>query len=430
MNPYPLGGHQGYSERGKIMISPEEVGLSSERLARIRPVVGKHIGDDKIAGAVTLVARRGKVAHLECVGLIDRESNKSMQPDTIFRIGSMTKPITCVAMLMLYEQGGFQLFDPVSKFIPAFNDLKVYEGGAGSDIKLADLQRPVTVRDLLTHTSGLTYHFLEYGRVEEMYRERRVSSLKPLSGFVADLLELPLAFQPGANWRYSYAHDVVAHLIEILSNRPLDVYLQQSLFEPLEMVDTGFYVPEGKLDRFASMYGSVDIDRSDTTITKWYEEVEGGVNRRLASPEDSLQSKRHHVLRGGAGLVSTVSDYWRFCQMLLNKGELEGKHFLGRKTVELMTTNHLPPELMPYEVGGVHSPGYGYGLGVRVLMDVGQCQSVGSEGAYSWGGAATTSFWVDPKEELIGIQMAQFQPMGFHPIAEDFRVMAYQSIVD
>jgi CubicO group peptidase (beta-lactamase class C family) len=412
------------------MTSPEEVGLSSERLARIRPAVGKHIGDDKIAGAVTLVARRGKVVHLECVGLMDRESNKPMQPDTIFRIYSMTKPITCVALMMLYEQGRFQVFDPVFKFIPAFNDLKVYAGGAGSDIKLVDLQRPLTVRDLLTHTSGLTYHFLEYSQVEEMYRERRVASLKPLSGFVADLLELPLAFQPGTTWRYSVAHDVVAHLVEIMSNRSLDVFLQESLFEPLGMVDTGFYVPEGKLDRLASMYGSVGIDQSDTTATKWYGDAEAGVNRRLAGPEDSLQSKRHNVLRGGSGLVSTASDYWRFCQMLLNKGELDGKRYLSRKAVELMTTNHLPPELTPFEIGGVYSPGYGYGLGVDVLMDVGQCQSVGSEGAYSWGGAATTSFWVDPKEELIGIQMAQFQPSGFHLIAADFKVMAYQSIVD
>jgi CubicO group peptidase (beta-lactamase class C family) len=412
------------------MTRPEQVGLSSERLARIQPAVGKHIGDDKIAGAVTLAARRGKVVHLECFGLMDRESNRPMQPDTIFRIYSMTKPITCVALMTLYEQGPFQLFDPVSKFIPAFNDLKVYEGGAGSDIKLVDLQRPVTVRDLLTHTSGLTYHFLEYGHVEEMYRERRVLSSKPLSGFVADLLELPLAFQPGAAWRYSFAHDVVACLIEVVSDRPLDVYLQESLFKPLGMVDTGFYVPEGKLDRFASMYGSGDIDQSDITATKWYADAEAGVNRRLAGPEDSLESKRHNVLRGGAGLVSTASDYWRFCQMLLDKGVLDGKRFLSRKTVELITTNHLPPQLMPFEIGGEYNPGYGYGLGVDVLTDVGQCQRVGSEGAYSWGGAATTSFWVDPKEELVGIQMAQFQPSGFHLIGDDFKVMVYQSIVD
>jgi CubicO group peptidase (beta-lactamase class C family) len=215
-----------------------------------------------------------------------------------------------------------------------------------------------------------------------------------------------------------------------MSDRPLDLLLEESLFRPLGMVDTGFYVPEGKLDRFASMYGSVEIDQSDTTLTKWYGEAEAGVNRRLASPDDSLQSERHNVLRGGTGLVSTASDYWRFCQMLLNQGKLDGKRFLGRKTVELMTTNHLPPELLPTEVGGIYSPGYGYGLGVDVLMDVGQCQSVGSEGAYGWGGAAATSFWVDPKEALIGIQMAQFQPSGFHLIAADFKVMAYQSITD
>jgi CubicO group peptidase (beta-lactamase class C family) len=408
----------------------EHVRLSPERLARIRPAVEKHIGDDKIAGAVTLVARRGKVVHLECIGLMDRESSTPMQPDTIFRIYSMTKPITCAALMTLYEQGHFQLFDPVSKFIPAFNDLRVYAGGTGSDIRLVDLQRPVTVRDLLTHTSGLTYHFLEYGPVEEMYRETQIPSKKPLSELIADLLALPLAFQPGTTWRYSVAHDVVAHLIEIISHQPLDVYLQETLFEPLGMVDTGFYVPESKLGRFASMYGSVDIGQSDTTATKWYGEAEAGVNRRPAGPNDSLEPRRHNVLRGGTGLVSTASDYWRFCQMLLNKGEWDRKRLLGRKTVELMTTNHLTPELMPFEIGGVYSPGYGYGLGFGVLMDVGQCLSVGSEGEYNWGGAASTSFWIDPTEEFIGIQMAQFQPGGYHLIAQDFKVTAYQSIVD
>ena len=198
------------------MIHPESVGMSSERLARIRPAIEKHIGVEKIAGAVTLVARRGQVVHQECAGLMDREHNRPMQPDAIFRIYSMTKPIVCVALMTLYEKGHFQLMEPVANFIPAFQDLKVYAGGEGSAIELVDLQRPVTVRDLLTHTSGLTYHFGEYGPVEEMYRETRVSSEKPLQEFVADLLKLPLAFQPGTAWRYSVAHDVVAHLIEVM----------------------------------------------------------------------------------------------------------------------------------------------------------------------------------------------------------------------
>jgi CubicO group peptidase (beta-lactamase class C family) len=412
------------------MVSPEKVGLSFERLARIRPAVEKHIGDDKIAGAVTLVARRGELVHLECFGLMDRERGKPMQPDTIFRIYSMTKPITCVALMMLYERGCFQLFDPVFKFIPAFNDLKVYAGGTGSDIELVDLQRPVTVRDLLTHTSGLTYHFLEYGHVEEMYRETGVSSERPLTEFVAHLLELPLAFQPGTAWRYSYSYDVVAYLVEIMSGQPLDAFLQENLFEPLDMADTGFFVPGDKLERFAAMYGSGDCLEPDMTGTKWYGGAEEGIHRLIADSMDSLESAPHNVFRGGHGLVSTAPDYLRFCQMLLNKGELGGKRILSRKTVELMTTNHLAPDLLPFEIAGMYTPGYGYGLGLKVLMDVGQGQTMGSQGEYAWSGAADTSFWIDPQEELIGVQMAQFQPSGYHLIGADFRVAAYQSIVD
>ena len=412
------------------MISPEKVGLSSERLARIRPALEKHIGDDKIAGAVTLVARRGELVHLECIGLMDRESGKPMQPDTIFRIYSMTKPITCTALMMLYEQGHFQLFDPVFKFIPAFNELKVYAGGTGSDIQLVDLQRPVTIRDLLTHTSGLTYHFLEYGNVEEIYRDTRVCSERPLAEFVADLLKLPLAFQPGAAWRYSFAYDVVAYLVEIMSGQPLDAFLQENLFEPLAMADTGFFVPGTKLERFAAMYGSGDALEPDMTVSKWYGDAAKGINRLISDSRSSLESAPHNVFRGGHGLVSTAQDYLRFCQMLLNKGELDGKRILGRKTVELMTINHLVPELLPYEIAGAYSLGYGYGLGLSVLMNVGQGQTMGSEGGYGWGGAASTNFWIDPTEEFIGIQMAQFQPNGYHSIASDFRVAAYQSIVD
>lgn len=413
-----------------MVISPEKVGLSSERLARIRPVIEKHIGDDKIAGALTLVARRGELVHLECVGLMDRENSKPMQTDTIFRLYSMTKPIISVALMMLYEKGHFQLFHPVSRFIPAFKDLKVYAGEGESGIELVNLEREVTIRDLLTHTSGLTYHFLENSPVEEMYREAKVRSEGPLPEFVDDLLKLPLAFQPGTAWRYSSSHDVAAYLIEIITGQALDTYLRENLFEPLGMVDTGYYVPQERLERFAAQYGSGDISQPDMTVTRWYGDAADGVNDLISGPTDSLESKPHSVFRGGHGLVSTALDYLRFCQMLLNKGELDGVRLLSRKTVELMTTNHLAPELMPFEIGGVYCLGYGFGLGFRVLMDVGQCQITGSEGEYGWAGAAGTYFWIDPQEEFIGIQMAQFQPGGYHQIAEDFRVMAYQSIVD
>ncbi len=412
-----------------VTVEAEAVGLSSERLARIGPAIQKHIGDDKIAGAVTLVARRGEVVHLDCAGLMDRENARPMQVDTIFRIYSMTKPIICVALMTLYEQGRFQLYDPVAKHIPAFGDLKVYAGEDEGSGELVELDRPVTIRHLLTHTSGLTYHFLEYGPVEAMYRESRLSNELPLREFVEALTELPLAYQPGAAFRYSFAYDVVAHLIEVLSGQALDVYLRDTLFEPLRMVDTGYYVPHEKLDRLASMYGSLDVLEPGATATGWWMGAEAGLNDLISRP-DGLETRPHSAFRGGHGLVSTAADYWGFCQMLLNNGELEGTRVLGRKTVELMSTNHLAPELLPYEIAGVYSPGVGYGLGFGVLVDVGQCQCVGSAGAFSWGGAASTSFWIDPRVDLIGIQMAQFQPNGYHLIGDDFKVAVYQAIVD
>ncbi len=412
------------------MISPEKVGMSSDRLARIRPGIEKHIGRDKIAGAVTLLARRGELVHLETIGLMDRENNKPMQTDTLFRIWSMTKPIVSVALMILYEKGHFQLFDPVSKFIPTFKGLKVYESKGESSFELVDLKREITIRDLLIHTSGLTYHCLEYGPVEAKYRKTSVSSEKPLSGLITDVLKQSLAFQPGTCWRYSVSTDVVAYLLEILSGKSLDVFLRETLFEPLKMADTGYYVPPEKLNRFAAEYGAGDLWAPQMTVTKLYKDAENGVNVLLSSPTDSLESNPHTIFRGGTGLVSTARDYLRFCQMLLNKGEFAGKRFLSRKTIELMTTNQLPPELLPFEIAGSYYLGYGFGLGFRVLTNLGQCQTLGSVGEYGWFGASGTYFWVDPEEEFIGIQMAQFQPGGYHPIAAAFRVLAYQSIVD
>ena len=411
------------------MMDAREVGMSPGRLARIRPAMERHIGEDKLAGVVTLLARGGHVVHHEAIGGLERSGGEPMCTDAIFRLYSMTKPITCVALMTLYEQGHFQLPDPASKFIPGFDGLKVAIED-GSEVALVDLDEPVTIHQLLTHTAGLTYGFWEYGAVETRYRAARVSADQPLADFVSDLLELPLAFQPGAAWRYSFSHDVVARLVEIISGQAFDDYLHEHLFEPLGMMDTGFHVPQDKHHRFASMYGSGEVLGPDITGTRLFEDLEAGVNERIAGPSDSLESSPHRVLRGGHGLVSTASDYLRFCSMMLNGGELEGRRILGRKTVELMITNHLAPELLPIEEGGLYRPGFGYGLGFGVLMDVGRSGTIGSKGEFNWSGAASTSFWVDPVEELIGIQLAQFQPMSTFPNAEDFKVAAYQAIVD
>ncbi|MBT6204727.1 MAG: beta-lactamase family protein [Rhodospirillaceae bacterium] len=388
----------------------------------------RHISGDKLAGVVTLLARDGQVFHHEAFGGLTRDGGAPMSTDAIFRLYSMTKPITCVALMTLYEQGHFQLTDPVSKFIPEFGHLKVAVED-GSDVTLVDLDEPVTIHQLLTHTTGLTYSFWEYGAVEERYRAARVSAGQTLADFVTGLAKLPLAFQPGTAWRYSFAHDVVARLVEVISGQDFDAYLSEHLFDRLGMVDTGFHVPRDKHHRFASMYGSGEVLGPDITGTRLFDDLDAGRNALIGGPVDSLESSPHKVLRGGHGLVSTATDYLAFCQMMLNGGELDGQRILGRKTVELMTANHLAPKLFPIEEGGLSKPGCGYGLGFGVMMDVGRSGTIGSNGEFYWSGAASTSFWIDPAERFIGIQLTQFQPMSAFPNAEDFRVAAYQAMI-
>jgi CubicO group peptidase (beta-lactamase class C family) len=412
------------------MVKPESVGMSSERLSRVRSAMERHIGPDKVPGAIGLVARRGEIVCQECVGLMDRESNAPMREDAIFRIYSMTKPITAVALLMLYEQGHFVLQTPVAKFIPGFRDLQVYAGGAGDDIRLEPLKTPVTIQHLLTHTSGLTYHFLEYGPVEDMYRAAGgLLSDGTLSEFADDVCQLPLALQPGTAFRYSVGLDVCARLVEIISGQPFDRYLRENLFEPMNMVDTGFWVPEGQHQRAATMYGTKPIRDADYRSSVANQLALEGKYRRLAGPHDGLESAPHRVLRGGHGLVSTTHDYYQFCRMLLNKGELGGVRILGRKTWELMARNHLAPELLPYELANINAPGHGFGLSMRVLEDPGVAGLPGSVGEFGWGGAAATYFWIDPAEELIGLVMAQVQ-QNLIPLSAAFRIAAYAAIVD
>jgi CubicO group peptidase (beta-lactamase class C family) len=408
----------------------ESTGMSAERLARIRPAMERHVGDDKLSGVTTLICRGGEVVYEDSVGLMDRERQLDMRNDAIFRIYSMTKPITCVALMMLYEQGRFRLSDPVSKFIPAFAKLKVHPPGNAHSDKLERLDRDVTIHDLLLHTSGMTYHFSEYGPVDQLYRDTKVVSDQSLEQFVADLTELPLAFQPGTAWRYSLSQDVVAHLVEVLSESSFDDFLSTHLFKPLGMADTGFFVSAEKHDRFAAMYGARDVLEFDATAAAASADANRGVNVLIGDPLTCLESKPHNVLRGGHGLVSTARDYLQFCKMLLNDGVLDGTRLLSRKTVELMSCNHLPPALLPISFEDGPRSGMGYGLGFGVLMDLGRSQTIGSVGEFYWSGAASTSFWIDPSEDLIGIQMAQFQPSGHHLVSDDFKVMAYQAIAD
>ena len=403
------------------IVRPEEVGLSSERLARIdQHLEQRYLAHKKIAGALTLVARRGRIAHLAPLGMMDVERGVPMREDTLFRIYSMSKPITSVALMSLYEHGAFQLEDPVHKYIPAWRDLRVYEGGNYPTFATRPALRPMTVRDLLTHTSGLTYGFMERTNLDRAYRRLGVGDRnKSLDEMIATLAKLPLEFSPGTQWNYSVATDVIGHLIERLSGRRLDVFLRDEVFAPLRMLDTGFFVPADRIERLASNYSR----KPDKTL--------GVEDDRTASAYAQLPA----YLSGGGGLVSTARDYLRFCQMLLNGGELDGARILGRKTIELMTQNHLPGgcDIGQLNLGGQFSQvaydGVGFGLGFSVTLDLARAQTVGSIGEYAWGGAASTAFWIDPKEELIVIFMTQFMPSGTFNFRGQLKSIVYPAIV-
>jgi CubicO group peptidase (beta-lactamase class C family) len=395
-------------------VNPEEVGFSSERLSRITEYMQRHVNARKAVGFVTLVARRGKVVYLDKFGYQDISRNTPIKLDTIFRIYSMTKPITSIALMMLFERGLVHLEDPVSKFIPLFSKVKVY----GEDGSLIDPFREITVHDLLTHTSGLSYGGYEDTRipVDKFYDQASLNAPNiTLEEMVRRLADLPLAFHPGTKWLYSMATDVVGRLIEIISDTPLPNFLDENIFKPLGMIDTTFCLPHSKARRLSVLYGKTkdsDLGEIDDAIGGNFFEV--------------------HLFLGGSGLLSTMADYYRFADLILNKGELEGQRLLGTKTIEYMASNHLPPALLPISMGKP-MPGFGFGLGFSVMMDVALSGMMGSVGLHGWGGWANTHFWVDPKEQMIGILMMQYIPRGSDQVDDfrnDFRTAVYQALVD
>jgi CubicO group peptidase (beta-lactamase class C family) len=386
------------------------VGFSSGRLQRIDSVMRRLVNEEAIAGAVTLVARQGKMVHFGATGLMDVEARRPMRRDAIFRIASMTKPITVTAALMLFEDGYFLLDDPIARFLPEFKQTRVFVRQTAHGVEVADVQRPITIRHLLTHTSGLTYDFFPEDPVSRMYAaERILRADEILADKVRRVAALPLAHQPGARWTYGVSHDVLARLVEVVSGQPFDVFLQQKIFAPLDMVDTGFTVPEENQDRIAVVYTP---------------DGRGGLKR----DGNQLDVSKPPDFRGGGGrMVSTAADYGRFCQMLLDGGMLSGARLLGRKTVEMMTANHLT-EASPYPPGFPILNGYGYGMGVRTLRDAAQSGVPSSLGEYGWGGSEGTYFWVDPREQLLGVFMVQLVPVNFRP-AWMFQVLAYQALI-
>ncbi|HUO64701.1 MAG TPA: serine hydrolase domain-containing protein [Terriglobales bacterium] len=406
-----------------MVVKPEDVGLSSSRLARIGDHMKRYIDAGKIAGALTLVARRGQVAYLEPLGHLEIERRRPVTRDSVWRIYSMTKPITSVGLMMLYEEGRFQLDDPVHRFIPSWRDLRIFVGGNYPTFKTAPVERPMTIRDLLSHTSGLTYGFMERTNVDAAYRKLGVAdqarSGYTLQDMVDTLAELPLEFSPGTRWNYSVATDVVGHLIEVISGQRLDAYLRERILEPLGMRDTSFVLGEEQAARFAANY----------------ERQGDGSLKLIDDPEQSNYRKRS-FFSGGGGLLSTAPDYFRFTAMLQNMGELDRVRLLGRKTVELMTMNHLPggQELTDLAQAGMFTEtayaGVGFGLGFSVMQSPARAQVLGSPGEFAWGGAASTAFWIDPVEDLTVIFMTQLMPSSSYPLRRELRVLTYAALVD
>ncbi len=400
--------------------APETVGVSSERLDRMHRGMGAFVDRHEAGGIVTLVAREGKVIDVHAVGFQDVENKRPARTDTIFRIASMSKPITSVAVMMLYEEGKLQLTDPISKYIPAFKGQRVVSKVEGGTVNFVPARRDITIRDLLTHRSGLTYGFIDGGPVGTAYRASGVSDgLTVTPGAIADNVDkiaaAPLLSQPGAAWNYSLSTDVLGRLIEVAGGLPFDVFLRDRIFKPLGMFDTGFDVPEAKWSRFATVYTSDGV---------------GGI-RPMKDPETfgntvmspfAYYKSPKRYFSGGAGLTSTIQDYARFAQMLLNGGALNGVRLLGPKTIELMTASHTAD--LPS--GGLLGADGQFGLGFRVSTDLGASQALGSTGTYGWSGIYGTNFWVDPKEHLVGIMMVQRYPGS--TVAASFQTFVYQAL--
>ncbi|MXY91861.1 MAG: beta-lactamase family protein [Caldilineaceae bacterium SB0664_bin_27] len=419
-------------------VETHRAGLSLQRLSRVDRLLESYVDGGLLAGTMGLIYRRGETVYYNAFGLREIESGQPMTEDTVFRIYSMTKPITSVAALMLFEAGHFLLDDPVANYLPEFEGAQVCTGDLDN---LAAPDRPPTVKDLFLHTAGLSYGWDQDSPVEELYRQTFANREQlPLDKFTQELAALPLLYHPGTRWRYSYATDVLGRLVEVLSGKSLDEFFQQEIFKPLDMRETAFQVDARSLDRFSACYCppggfsfSSDPEPDTETASGGPDEgdhAEEPTIELLESSRDSRFTKTPVFLSGGGGLVSTNGDYLRFSQMLLNGGVLDGQRLLGPRTVEMMRANHLPANLVPIAIGADAHAGYGFGLCGSVLVDLPATSTPGNVGIYGWGGAASTQFWIDPEEEMLGIFMTQYMPAGYYPVAREFRVAAYQAIVD
>jgi CubicO group peptidase (beta-lactamase class C family) len=402
-------------------VEPEEVGFDPERLGRLDAYLDGFVADGRVKGLQLVVTRGGRIAHVTVRGQRDAEAGLPVEPDTIWRIYSMTKPITSVAAMMLYEEGALSLFDPVAKFIPSFGDLRVYRKGMAAAPVTVAAAEPMLVWHLLTHTSGLTYGFQQANAVDEAYRNAGFFLDPPEEHDLASACDvwagLPLLFEPGAEWNYSVSTDVLGRVIEIVSGQDLDEFFAERIFKPLGMTDSGFSVSDAQRSRMSALYAH---DPASATAVPY-----PGV--------DAVTTERPKLLAGGHGCASTAADYHRFTQMLLRRGELEGVRLLSPRTVDLMTANHLPGNATLSEFGRplldlVVNDGYGFGLGLSPLVDPIAAKTLSVAGEYRWEGAAGTAFWVDPADDVTVLFFTQVL-FGSDDVWVGLRRLVYQALV-
>lgn len=411
---------------------PAALGFDPDRLRRIdRFITERYLDTGRYPGFSLLISRRGEIAHLSTLGQRNTETGAPMTADTIVRIYSMSKPITSVAMLSLYEEGRYRLDEPVSTFIPSWSDQRVWSDGNPTSYTTTAPEREMTVRDLFTHSSGLTYGFMQRHPVDALYRRSGLEEDLKLEDWVELLGTVPLLFSPGTQWSYSVATDVLGRLVEIISGQPFDQFLQERIFDPLGMTDTSFSVADDKADRFAANYTIPSLSPFGVP------EGAAGDQRVVIDDggPDSIYRRPRSFLSGGGGLTSTIGDYHRFTQMLLGRGQLDGTRILGRKTVEYATTNHLPDGQDLAAMGQAvfsetNYDGIGFGLGFSVVLDPAAAQVITSPGEYAWGGAASTLFWIDPAEELTVIGLTQLMPSSAYPIRQELKPLVYGALVE
>ncbi len=416
------------------LASPESAGMSKSAFERVETHLReRYIEAGRFPGTQLMVYRRGKLVHSSSQGFADLERQVPVKDDTIFRIYSMTKPITSIAFMMLVEEGRVALDEPVHKYIPEWKNLGVFQAGVWPAFLTRAPSQPMRIVDLMRHTSGLTYGFQQRSNVDAAYRELKLGEVEKagtLQSMIADLAKIPLEFSPGEAWNYSVSTDVIGYLIALISGKPFETFLQERIFDPLGMDDTGFFVPADKARRLAACYSA----SPQGAMTFHATDRKGGLTLQ-DDPATSSFLSQPSFISGGGGLCSTSADYLTFCRALLNGGELDGVRLVSPKTLQLMASNHLPdgktlPELSRSLFSEATYNGIGFGLGFSVTLDPAQTLIPGSRGEYAWGGAATTSFWIDPVEQLIAIFMTQVLPSTATPIRRELRTMIYSAITD